>query len=116
MEEEVIRLFSTPHSFGAIQVAVINHGIWLPEDVLLKDMTLERWNNTITTNLTSSFLVAREYMKQLEKATDPEKDKASIVFIGSCAGKYGEAYHADYAVTKSGQSNTRRCLYPLSHI
>jgi NAD(P)-dependent dehydrogenase (short-subunit alcohol dehydrogenase family) len=26
---------------------------------------------------------------------------ASIIIIGSTAGKFGEAYHADYAATKS---------------
>lgn len=53
-------------------------------------------------NLTSSFLVCREYLRRLEDASAEEKEKASIVIIGSTAGKYGEFDHADYAASKSG--------------
>ncbi len=49
-------------------------------------------------------------MRNLEGADEEDKEKASIVLIGSTAGKYGEAYHADYAASKSGESSTRiRC-------
>ncbi|KAJ3412286.1 hypothetical protein HDV05_000997 [Chytridiales sp. JEL 0842] len=46
---------------------------------------------------------AREYMKQLEEATKKggQLRNVSIVMVGSTAGKFGEAYHADYSVTKS---------------
>jgi NAD(P)-dependent dehydrogenase (short-subunit alcohol dehydrogenase family) len=53
-------------------------------------MSLERWRTTIDTNLTSSFLVTREYLKQLKTASSDSKEKAAIIFIGSTAGKYGE--------------------------
>lgn len=53
-------------------------------------MSLERWRNTIDTNLTSSFIVAKEYLRRLEGAV--VKDNAAIVLIGSTAGKYGESY------------------------
>ncbi|KAJ7585180.1 NAD(P)-binding protein [Mycena floridula] len=103
VEEDVKRLFTTASngSFGSVQVAIVNHGIWIADEVPLKDMSLERWNKTMDTNLTSSFLVAREYLKQLESASDDAKAKASMIFIGSCSGKHGEAFHADYAASKS---------------
>ncbi|KXN90413.1 3-oxoacyl-[acyl-carrier-protein] reductase FabG [Leucoagaricus sp. SymC.cos] len=53
-------------------------------------MPLERWKRTIDTNLTSPFIVAKEYLKQLETAPDAVKDKASVVIIGNTAGKYGK--------------------------
>ncbi|KAG1735614.1 uncharacterized protein EDB91DRAFT_1083699 [Suillus paluster] len=85
-EEAVVAMFESlstmPH--GPVQVAVVNHAIYLTLDVPIARMTLDQWNTTITTNLTSSFL-----------------DKAAIVLIGSISGKYGEANHADYAATKS---------------
>lgn len=90
--------------FGPVQVAVVNHGYWPPENVPVVQMTLEQWNSTISTDLTSSFLVVREYLRGLEKASDSQKDKAAIVMIGSTAGKFGEAGHADYAACKSGAS------------
>ncbi|KAL0952832.1 hypothetical protein HGRIS_007057 [Hohenbuehelia grisea] len=68
-------------------------------------MSLDQWKHTLDTNLTSSFLVAREMLRGLDApgVVDEVKDKASIVLIGSTAGKYGEAGHADYAATKSGE-------------
>ena len=60
--------------------------------------------STIKTNLTSSFLVVREYMRGLEQAGDAVKDKAAIVLIGSVGGKWGVHGFMDYAVTKSGES------------
>ncbi|KAF8902656.1 NAD(P)-binding protein [Mucidula mucida] len=64
-------------------------------------LTFGTVQNTFDANVTSSFLVAREYLRYLERATDSEKAKASIVIVGSSAGKYGEAFHAEYAATKS---------------
>ncbi|KAH7882698.1 NAD(P)-binding protein [Phlebopus sp. FC_14] len=102
-ETSVSNMFSSlsqkPH--GPVQIAIVNHGIWPAEDVPLAEMSLERWNHTIAANLTSSFLVCREYLKALAGTTPEIREKASIVLIGSTAGKYGEAGHADYAVTKS---------------
>lgn len=88
-----------------VQVLVVNHGIWPNENVPVSKMSLEQWNNTIATNLTSSFLVVREFLRALEKpsVSDSQREKAAIVLIGSTAGKYGEADHADYASSKSGE-------------
>lgn len=60
-------------------------------------MTLEQWNRTMNSNLTSTFLILREYLRTLTAANEEIKDKASVILIGSTAGKYGEADHADYA-------------------
>lgn len=90
-------------SFGPVQILVVNHGYYRSEDVPLSQMSLAQWNETMSANLTSSFLVIREYLKRLEMASDVEKERAAIVLIGSTAGKYGEASHADYASSKSGE-------------
>ncbi|KZT24996.1 NAD(P)-binding protein [Neolentinus lepideus HHB14362 ss-1] len=104
-ESQVVDLFSSAAfqgGFGPVQVAVVNHGIWPSADEPVVDMSLERWNTTIAANLTSSFLVIREYLKGLKSASLEQKEKAAIVMVGSTAGKFGEAGHADYSVTKSG--------------
>ena len=87
-----------------IQVLVVNHGIWPNDDVPISQMTLEQWNNTLSVNLTSSFLVVREYLRRLDSpaVSDAQREKAAIILVGSTAGKYGEAGHADYASSKSG--------------
>lgn len=122
-EEQVRSLFScstgkAEAEWGEVEIAVINHGVFLSADVPLKDMSTAQWERTISDNLTSSFLVAREYLRGLERgvraASSPDNktdtgglvrefgERAAIVFIGSTAGKCGEAMHADYAASKSG--------------
>ena len=82
---------------------IVNHGYWPPEDVPIVQMTLDQWESTVSTDLTSSFLVTREYLRQLVAAPEVLKENAAVVLIGSTAGKYGEAGHADYAASKSGE-------------
>ena len=107
-EDDVVRIFGriAEGRFGLVQVIVVNHGIFVAGDVPVSQMSLARWNKTVNANLTSSFLVIREYLKCLEGLGEGRsglKDKAAIVLVGSTAGKYGEAGHADYSVTKSGK-------------
>ncbi|KAG7446517.1 NAD-P-binding protein [Guyanagaster necrorhizus] len=101
-EKEVDSLFhDASAAYGVVQVAVINHAIYVAEDIPVKDMSLEQWKTTLDVNLTSTFLVARGYLKQLEHASDSEKAKASLLFVGSSAAEFGEANHADYSASKS---------------
>eukprot|EP00732_Lithocolla_globosa_P005267 Lithocolla_globosa_v1_NODE_5346_length_1257_cov_10.846922.p1 type:complete len:272 gc:universal NODE_5346_length_1257_cov_10.846922:110-925(+) len=100
VEESVTKMFKDCVSkLGPVQVLVVNHGIWPEEDVLMRDMSLSQWKNTIDVNLTSSFLCMREFMRQL--TTYSVTKNVAIVMIGSTAGKFGEAYHSDYSATKS---------------
>ncbi|KAG1872846.1 hypothetical protein C8R48DRAFT_33059 [Suillus tomentosus] len=87
--------------FGPVAVILVNHGIWSPQDVPIIDMTVEQWDHTISANLTSSFLVCREFLRHLRAATESMKDLAAIVLIGSTSSKCGEANHGDYAISKS---------------
>jgi 3-oxoacyl-[acyl-carrier protein] reductase len=61
-------------------------------------MTLQQWNDTLNTNLTSTFLCFREFFRGIEKNS---LKAPSAVIIGSTAGIYGEANHADYAASKA---------------
>jgi len=58
------------------------------------DLPLERWRATLDANLTATFLTARGFLRQLE-------GDGALVLVGSTAGSFGEAGHADYAVAKS---------------
>lgn len=103
-ERSVSQIFSQgdgESDFGPVHIIVINHGILPTATTPITAMSLERWNLTINTNLTSPFLVAREYLKQLSLAADEVKAKANIVFNGSTAGKFGWDGCADYATTKA---------------
>jgi NAD(P)-dependent dehydrogenase (short-subunit alcohol dehydrogenase family) len=107
-EGDTIRMFGEINEvrFGPIQVIIVNHAIYVAEDVPLSWVGLEQWYRTIDANLTSSFLVIRAYLKGLKSLGEDRrgsKDKAAITLVGSTAGKYGEAGYADYSVTKSGR-------------
>src|SRR3954468_3621585 len=91
-EDEVARMFAEA---GKLDVCAAVAGVWPSEDVPVSEMSLERWRATLDENLTSVFLTARGFLGQLE-------GDGALVLIGSTAGIFGEAGHADYAAAKSG--------------
>ncbi|KAJ3105708.1 hypothetical protein HDU97_007685 [Phlyctochytrium planicorne] len=103
-EEEVKTFFDKAVArFGPVTTLVVCHGIWPSEDVFVMDMELERWKRTLSVNLDGTFLFCREYLRQLNMAvkSGAQLRNVSIVFVGSTAGKFGEAFHADYSSSKS---------------
>ena len=89
-EDDVVNLFKeAEYTHGPVQILVINHAIAVSQDVHLWDMSIDQWRGTIDANLTSSFLVAREYLRRLKVASVDKKEMAAIILIGSTAGKYG---------------------------
>ncbi len=96
-EEEVERLFAEARSaLGRIDVCVEVQGIWPRDDVPLWELPLARWEETLRINLTTTFLVARAFLREVER-----NRAGSLVLVGSTAGVFGEAGHADYAAAKS---------------
>jgi 3-oxoacyl-[acyl-carrier protein] reductase len=96
-EAEVERLFKEARAaLGQVDVCVHVAGMWPSEDVPLWDMPLERWEETLRVDLTATFLVAREYLREVRRL-----GHGSLVLVGSTAGIVGEAGHADYAAAKS---------------
>ena len=96
-EHDVERLFDeTRTALGRIDVCAAVAGMWPSEDVPVWELPLERWEETLRANLTASFLVARAFLREVERT-----GHGSLVFVGSTAGVFGEAGHADYAAAKS---------------
>lgn len=83
---------------GPVDILIANAGIWLEKPTPLHEMSLEQWNYTLSTNLTSIFLCTREFFRGIKKHSITEP---SAVLIGSTAGIYGEAGHSDYAASKA---------------
>jgi 3-oxoacyl-[acyl-carrier protein] reductase len=97
VEAEVERLFGEARAaLGTIDACVAVQGVWPREDVPVWELTLERWEETLRLNLTATFLVARAYLREVERTRH-----GSLVLVGSTAGVFGEAGHADYAAAKS---------------
>ena len=80
---------------GRLDVCAAVAGVWPREDVPVWDLPLDRWRATVDANLTATFLTARGFLHQLGDRP------GSLVLVGSTAGIFGEAGHADYAAAKS---------------
>jgi 3-oxoacyl-[acyl-carrier protein] reductase len=92
-EEEVERLFKEA---GDLDVCAAVAGVWPSEDVPVWELPLERWERTLRENLTITFLTARGFLRGVAR-----RGHGSLVLVGSTAGIFGEAGHADYAAAKS---------------
>src|SRR3954454_3718683 len=92
-EAEVERLFAEA---GPLDVCAAVAGVWPPGDVPVWQLPLDRWNETLAANLTATFLTARGFLGGVA-----ERGHGSLVLVGSTAGLFGEAGHADYAAPKA---------------
>jgi len=113
-EEEVAELFKTARAaFGRIDTLVANAGIWVRDTVPLGEMSLAQWQATIESDLTTVFLCCREFFRIVK-----EQKQGNVVLIGSTAGIFGEAGHADYAAAKSAIAHglTRTLKNEISRI
>jgi 3-oxoacyl-[acyl-carrier protein] reductase len=81
---------------GGLDVCAAVAGKWPEEDLPLWELPLERWEATLRANLTIAYLTARAFLREVAR-----NGHGSLVMIGSTAGLFGEAGHADYAAAKS---------------
>jgi 3-oxoacyl-[acyl-carrier protein] reductase len=92
-EDEVERMFAEA---GRLDVCAAVAGVWPSEDVPAWELPLTRWEATLRANLTTAFLTARGFLREVAR-----NGHGSLVLVGSTAGRFGEAGHADYAAAKS---------------
>lgn len=98
-EPDVVRLFScAEQAFGGVSALVNNAGI-LPHASRLVDMELDRWNATISVNLTGVFLCAREAVRRMSRSSGG--GGGAIVNVSSMAAVLGASHEfTDYAAAK----------------
>ena len=89
--------------FGRLDACVANAGVWPPGDLGLHELPPERLRATVETNLLGALWTARAFLGALARS-GPRSDGhgASLAFIGSTAGRFGERGHVDYAASKAG--------------
>src|SRR5262245_56080128 len=89
--------------FGRVDVAIVNAGVWPPEDRPLHRLDPARIREVIDINLLGAIWTCRSFMQQLVEVGPREDGRgASVCLIGSTAGRFGEANHLEYAVSKAG--------------
>jgi len=109
--------------FGRLDILVVNHGIWEAEDVPIAEMTEDQWSHTMAVNLDSVFGLVQGAVAQFGRQIAEAREQGlvplganeggatgHIVLISSTAGQRGEAYHADYAVTKGALISLTKSL------
>jgi 3-oxoacyl-[acyl-carrier protein] reductase len=82
--------------FGRLDILVVNHGVWPPQDVSVSEISDAQWKRTVGVNLDSVFGLVKHAVRQMKK----QHSGGHLVLVSSTAGQRGEAYHCDYAATK----------------
>jgi NAD(P)-dependent dehydrogenase (short-subunit alcohol dehydrogenase family) len=99
IEADVVRLFETvDKTFGAMHALVNNAGV-LDHHMRVEKMTAARMNRIFTTNITGSFLCAREAVRRM--STKYGGAGGAIVNLSSAASRIGSPFeYIDYAASK----------------
>ena len=96
-EDEVDRMFEEARAaLGSVDACAAVAGAWPSADEPVWQLSLKRWETTLRANLTSTFLTARGFLREVQR-----NGHGNLVLVGSTAGLVGEAGHADYAAAKS---------------
>ena len=90
-------------ALGAIDIMVINAGVWPTTPEPLATMSDARWQETTSQNYDAMFQCARAASRSVT-------DGGRIVFVSSTAGQRGEAFHADYASAKGAMISMTKSL------
>ncbi len=108
-EDEVVKLFRTvDHKLGKISALANNAGI-LEKQMRIEDMNAARLNRVFLTNITGSFLCAREAVKRM--STKNGGKGGAIVNVSSAAARLGSAgEYVDYAASKGAVDTFTRGL------
>jgi 3-oxoacyl-[acyl-carrier protein] reductase len=86
----------TVAGLGGLDVVVANAGDFPVASEPVWELGYDRWRATLTANVDSVFLTCRAFLRHVRTT-----GVGNIVIIGSTAGRFGEADHADYAASKA---------------
>ncbi len=98
-EDEVLRLFACLDRVSGRLAALVNNAGILEKQMRVEDMTADRLNRILATNVTGSFLCAREAIRRMSSRHGGQG--GAIVNVSSIAARLGapEEY-VDYAASK----------------
>ena len=111
-EAEVERAFDALGTrFGRVDVCIANAGIWPEASEPLQRISPARVREVLEVNLLGALWTARAFLRVLERSGPrPDGHGASLILIGSTAGRFGEAGHVEYAASKAGLYGVLRSL------
>ncbi|WP_027857137.1 SDR family oxidoreductase [Marinobacterium jannaschii] len=104
VEAEVEALFDAVEArYGSVTHLVNNAGVLFTQ-MPLEEMSVERFNRVLTTNVTSCFLCCRAFLKRAQAAR-------AIVNVSSAAARTGSPFeYVDYAASKGAMDTLTKGL------
>ena len=97
------QLRQLPAEYADVDILVNNAGI--TRDSLLARMTLEQWNEVLTTNLTGCYAVTREFVRGWIR-----KRWGRVIFVSSVVGLMGNTGQTNYGASKAGMIGFSKSL------
>ena len=95
-KDDVDKMFDRiEEKIGALECCVANAGLYPPEPMPIWEISEDRWNATLESNLGITVLTAQGFLRKAMT-----RGEGSLVLIGSTAGIHGERGHSDYATAK----------------
>lgn len=102
-EDSIKSFLNKVTEFAQIDVLVNNVGIWKKNPI--DKMNLLEWNETISINLNSVFLLTSEIAKKMKK-----NKFGRIINVSSTAAQRGEAFYSHYAASKGAINSFTKSL------
>lgn len=97
--DDVAAMFrAATNRFGRVDGVVANAGVWPADDRPIDHLPLERWRDTMASDVESVYLTCNGFFAHLR---EQPRHAASLVIIGSTAAIFGEEGHSDYAAAKA---------------
>lgn len=104
--EEIDRLFQETQNHLGTPTVLVNNARMDSAGIMVKDLSYERWDRAIKTNLYGPFLCCQHFIRGLEGV-----DKRGVIInITSVHQEIPRAGAADYDVAKGGLRNLTRTL------
>lgn len=97
------QLAAWPEGVAEADIVINNAGI--TRDGLFARMSLEQFEEVLTTNLTGSFVVSREFVRGMMR-----RRWGRIIFVSSVVGLMGNPGQTNYAASKAGMVGMAKSL------
>ncbi len=87
------------------QLDILVHNAGITRDVIVARMSLEQWQEVLTTNLSACFALTRAFLRGMVR-----KRWGRVLFVSSVVGMMGNVGQANYAASKAGMIGFAKSL------